>query len=97
MPDGTPSSERLFNRKEAAAYLTEKMRGRISEHTLAQLRTRGPRYRYFRGNRLSGTGGGYGRWVVYTQEALDTWAAAQLSEPLEYSDASPQKLTGTGG
>lgn len=92
MPDDTPSMERLFNRKEAAAYLTEKMRGHISVHTLAQLRTAGPRYRYFRGNRLSGTGGGYGRWVVYTQQALDEWAAAQLSEPPEYSNGRTQSL-----
>lgn len=96
MPTDTPpSSERLYNREEAAAYLSEKMRGNITVNTLAYLRSRGPRYRYFRGTKL-GTGGGYGRWVVYTQQALDEWAEAQLFDPLEDNDAAPQKLASTG-
>jgi hypothetical protein len=94
MSNVTPVEQPAYlTREEAAAYLTEKLRGPINAKQMSHWGSNGPRYKLFRGNKAK-RGGGWGRWALYTTADLDTWAEAQLRDPFE--NDTPKDLNGTG-
>jgi hypothetical protein len=69
---------RYLQRKEAAKYLTEELGLPTANSYLQKLATvgGGPEYQRF------------GKYAVYTQDALDTYAASKLSAPRGSTSAS---------
>jgi hypothetical protein len=78
--DDTPVAQTYMTREEAAAYLSERLRGTFNAKQISKWGDKGPRYRLFRGNKAA-RGGGWGRWALYTAEDLEAWIETQLVEP----------------
>lgn len=86
MSNAAPVEQQYLTREEAAAYLSNKLRGPINARQMSHWGRKGPRYFLFRGNKAA-RGGGWGRWALYTIADLDTWAEAQLKDPFADDDA----------
>ena len=69
-----------LTREEAAAYLSDRLRGTFNAKQISKWGDKGPAYKLFRGNKAA-RGGGWGRWALYTAEDLEAWIATQLVEP----------------
>lgn len=69
-----------MTREEAAAYLSDRLRGPINAKQMSGWGSKGPPYKMFRGAATLRRGG-RGRWALYTMADLDAWIEAQLTEP----------------